>query len=187
MFLDWNSRRRLRRAVRETRALPKQIWFSLAGLQFLTPSLRGTMYRIGGLNTHRDSSIESGLYVLGNQLTVGRGTTINYGCLIDCRAEVRIGERCGIAYGVSLITASHDWNDPKCRAGIETYSSIRIGNGVWIGSNSVVLAGVTIGDGAVIGAGAVVTKDCEPNSFYAGVPASLVRKLPSNDQQESGR
>ena len=187
VFLDWNSRRRIRRAVRETRSLPKQIWFSVASLKILTPSLRGMMYRAGGLKNHRDSSIQSGLHVTGNLLTVGRGTTINHGCLIDCRAEVHIGERCGIAYGVSLITAGHNSDDPKCRAGIETYRSIRIGNGVWLGSNAVVLPGVTIGDGAVIGAGAVVTKNCEPHSYYAGVPAILVRDLPSDDKELKDR
>ena len=178
MLLDWNSRRRLRRTVREARSVPKQIWFSVASVKFLTPSLRGTMYRVGGLKVHRDSSIQGGLNVTGKHLTIGRGTTINHGCLIDCRASVTIGERCGIAYGVNLVTASHDWNNPRTRAGAEIFEPIRIGDGVWLGSNSVVLSGVTIGDGTVIGAGAVVTKDCEPNSFYAGVPARLIRYLP---------
>lgn len=46
-----------------------------------------------------------------------------------------------------------------------------IGNKVFLGANSVVLPGVTIGDGAIVGAGAVVTKDVRPYTVVVGVPA----------------
>ncbi|SKB07319.1 CatB-related O-acetyltransferase [Aeromicrobium choanae] len=49
-----------------------------------------------------------------------------------------------------------------------------IGNDVWIGSNSIIQAGVTIGDGAVIGAASVVTRDVAPYSIVAGVPARQI-------------
>jgi acetyltransferase-like isoleucine patch superfamily enzyme len=51
-----------------------------------------------------------------------------------------------------------------------------IGNDVWIGSRAVVMAGVHIGHGAVVASGAVVTKDVEPYSIVAGVPAKPIRK-----------
>ena len=50
-----------------------------------------------------------------------------------------------------------------------------IGSDVWIGCNSVVMMGVTVGHGAVIGAGAVVTKDVPPYAIVVGNPASLLR------------
>ena len=52
---------------------------------------------------------------------------------------------------------------------------IIIGNDVWIGAYTVIIAGVTIGDGAVIGAGAVVTKDIEPYAVVGGVPARVIK------------
>ena len=70
-------------------------------------------------------------------------------------------------------------------AGVEEYRKIQIGNGVWIGSNAVILPGVTIGDGVVIAAGSVVNRDCDANSFYAGTPAKYVRTLPMGDQTDS--
>lgn len=51
----------------------------------------------------------------------------------------------------------------------------RIGNDVWIGRGALVSPGVTVGDGAVIGASAIVTRDVEPYSIVAGVPARHIR------------
>ena len=53
--------------------------------------------------------------------------------------------------------------------------TVTIGNDVWVGHNAVIMSGVTIGNGAVIGAGAVVTKDVEPYSIVAGVPAKKIK------------
>lgn len=58
---------------------------------------------------------------------------------------------------------------------------IVIGNDVWIGYESVILAGVTIGDGAIIGTRAVVTKDVPPYTIVGGVPAKIIRKRYSDE------
>ncbi len=58
--------------------------------------------------------------------------------------------------------------------GFERDAGILIGRHVWIGMNSLVLKGVTIGDGAVVGAGSVVTADVPPRCIVAGVPAKAV-------------
>lgn len=50
-----------------------------------------------------------------------------------------------------------------------------IGNDVWIGMNSIIKRGVTIGDGAIIASGSVVTKDVSPYAIVGGVPAKLIR------------
>lgn len=57
----------------------------------------------------------------------------------------------------------------------QPYKQTLIGSDVWIGSNSVILAGVTVGHGAVIGAGAVVTKDVPPYAIVVGNPAKVRR------------
>ncbi|RMG69362.1 MAG: antibiotic acetyltransferase [Bacteroidetes bacterium] len=57
----------------------------------------------------------------------------------------------------------------------EEYHQTTIGNDVWIGANSTLVDGVTIGDGAIIGAHAVVTKDIPPYAVAVGVPAKIIR------------
>lgn len=57
----------------------------------------------------------------------------------------------------------------------DNYVGISIGNDVWIGSNVVILGGITIGDGAVIAAGSIVTKDVEAYAIVGGNPAKVIR------------
>ncbi len=56
---------------------------------------------------------------------------------------------------------------------------IRVCRNAWIGAGAIVLPGVRIGECSVVGAGAVVTADVEPFTVVAGVPARLIRRLPS--------
>ncbi len=52
---------------------------------------------------------------------------------------------------------------------------VRIGNNVWIGFDSVVLPGVTIGDGSIVGCRSVVADDVPPYTLVAGNPARVIR------------
>lgn len=58
----------------------------------------------------------------------------------------------------------------------------RIGNDVWIGSNSFIMQGVTIDDEAIIYANAVVTKDVEPYSIVGEFPVKIIRKRFSDNE-----
>jgi maltose O-acetyltransferase len=64
-----------------------------------------------------------------------------------------------------------------CRARDLKSAPIVIKSGTWIGARVIVLPGVTIGAGCIIAAGAVVTRNCEPNWLYAGVPARKSKQL----------
>ena len=60
---------------------------------------------------------------------------------------------------------------------------IHIGNKVWIGANSVVLPGVTIGDNSVIGAGSIVTRDIPANVVAVGNPCRVLREITERDRE----
>lgn len=54
----------------------------------------------------------------------------------------------------------------------------RIGDNVWIGGNTVVLPGITIGNNVTIGAGSVVTKDIPDKVLAFGNPCKIIRPIP---------
>lgn len=60
---------------------------------------------------------------------------------------------------------------------VDVVAEIKVGNNVFLGMNTIVLAGVTIGDNVIVGAGAVVTKSIPSNCVAAGIPARPIRSL----------
>ncbi|MDQ0576821.1 sugar O-acetyltransferase [Agromyces albus] len=95
--------------------------------------------------------------------------------------EIRIGNGVMIAPSVTLTTTGHPVH-PDLRVDFRRFSEpIVIEDKVWIGSNVVVLPGVTIGYGAVIGAGSVVTRDIPPMTVAVGTPCRVVRRVTDND------
>lgn len=103
----------------------------------------------------------------------------------DGKTKLTIGSYCSIANNVQIFLGGNhrtDWITTypfplyfKEKRHIKDYTSSRgdvvIGSDVWICQNCTILSGVTIGHGAVIATGAVVTKNVEPYSVVAGVPA----------------
>lgn len=71
---------------------------------------------------------------------------------------------------------SWGFHDDWCKEiEFEENARISIGNDVWVGRNTMILDGVTIGDGAIVAAGSVVTKDVPPFAVVGGVPAKVIK------------
>ncbi|MBQ3378677.1 MAG: sugar O-acetyltransferase [Clostridia bacterium] len=111
----------------------------------------------------------------GKNIHIGKNVFINSGCSFQDQGGITIGDGSLIGHNVVLATLNHA-EDPKKRANLLP-SPITIGRDVWIGSNSTVLSGVTIGDGSIVAAGAVVTRDVPPMTIVGGVPARVIRKV----------
>jgi acetyltransferase-like isoleucine patch superfamily enzyme len=106
---------------------------------------------------------------IGDNVAIGRNCT-----LFHCD----IGDNVMIAEGSQILSGARIHNYartdiPMNRQGGEL-RRIRIGDDVFIGANSIVMA--DIGDGAVVGAGSVVTKNVESYNIVAGNPARLIKK-----------
>lgn len=113
-------------------------------------------------------------------LYVGKGTIIGDNALLDARCGLVLGKNVNISSNVSIYTLQHDYRDPQfcCIDPKNRRMDVVVEDRVWIGSNVVVLPGVTIGEGAVCCAGCVVTKDVEPYAVVAGIPAKKVSERP---------
>lgn len=139
--------------------------------------VRTLMLRGVGVDIALRSRVFDHVIIRTRKLHIGVRSTINSGTIIDNAAPVWIGDRVGIAIGVRILTADHDYSDPAVRAGRGRSNPVTIKDGAWVGSGATILPGVTIGEGAVVAAAAVVTKNVEPHTLYAGVPARKIREL----------
>lgn len=121
----------------------------------------------------KGASIYDSSIVIGD-VKVGENTWIGPFTLLDGSGGLKIGSWCSISTGVQIVT--HDsvkWALTKGAAEYEK-AAVKIGDCCYIGSNTVILKGVTIGDHSVIGAGSLVNKNIPSYSIAFGIPAKVV-------------
>jgi acetyltransferase-like isoleucine patch superfamily enzyme len=120
-----------------------------------------------------DSFIAAHAYITG-AITMGDDCTVNAFSVI--RGDITMGNGVRIGAHTSILGFNHsmDPSEPVFKQPL-TSKGITIGDDVWIGSNVVVLDGVTVGSHAVLAAGAVVTKDVPEWSIVGGNPARRIR------------
>jgi acetyltransferase-like isoleucine patch superfamily enzyme len=108
----------------------------------------------------------------GAKLELGSGY-MNHKSTILCFNSIKIGH--GVAIADNVVIRDSDNHSILSHSHLKT-KPIVIGDHIWIGTNAIILKGVTIGDGAIIAAGAVVTKDVPAKALVAGVPAKVIRE-----------
>lgn len=111
----------------------------------------------------------------GKNIHIGKNVFINSGCRFQDQGGIYIGDGALIGHNVVIATLNHCFA-PEHRQDLIP-SPVHIGKGVWIGSGSIILPGISIGDNAVIGAGSVVTRDVDANTIAAGNPARVIRRI----------
>lgn len=95
------------------------------------------------------------------------------GAVVYNPAPIRLASHSIVSQDAYLCGATHDIDDPTFPM---TSAPITIGTYAWICARAVVCAGITVGEGAVLGLASVATRDLEPWTVYAGVPARKLRK-----------
>ncbi len=153
---------------------------SLVGSRLLNRNARAVALRLLGVPIGPRATLGAGITWQSRRVTIGHHVFVNADCFFDGPGAIAIGDETVIGMRAVLVTSTHDLAGPGRRADLPRSEPITIGRGCWIGAAAVVLPGVTIGDGCVVAAGAVVTRDCEPDGLYAGVPARRVRDLPTD-------
>lgn len=133
------------------------------------------------------------VYPVGGKIVIGNNCYIGDHTRIWSMVNINIGNDVLIAHNVNILdNNSHSIyyyerkkeleyilknGDPKENMFNREMKAVDIKNGVWIGLNSVILKGVTIGEGSIIAAGSVVTKDIPEYVIAAGNPAKVIKRI----------
>jgi acetyltransferase-like isoleucine patch superfamily enzyme len=142
---------------------------------------RSFIHPLASLRNHKQISIGDNVVINKNvtiwvgSLTLGNNIQINPNTCIYGR--VIIGSNVMIAPNCMIASGNHGMEitgEPMIAQKSTSKGPIRIGDDVWIASNSVLLDGVNVGNGAIVGAGSVVTKDVPPMAVVVGNPARVI-------------
>ena len=118
----------------------------------------------------KGSSVYDNVLIIGD-VKVGENTWIGPNVILDGSGGLEIGDYCSISAGVQIYSHNTvEWANSLGKKKIDKIKTI-IGNGVYIGPNSIVQMGVTIEDKSIIGAMSFVNKTVEENSKVYGIPA----------------
>jgi acetyltransferase-like isoleucine patch superfamily enzyme len=116
----------------------------------------------------------------GAQIYIGKNTRIHGSC-IHAQLSVKIGKNCLIAGNTQIFDNNgHDLllENPQKRLNSKAISKpVVVNDNVWIGANSIILPGVSIGEGSVIAAGSVVVNNVPSFCLVGGNPAKIIRKI----------
>jgi len=135
-------------------------------------TIRNAIYRLMGLKMGKGSTIYSQAEIRGShKIVIGENTIIGNRAILDGRGGLEIGSNVNLSTGVWIWTVDHNKDDPFFES---RHHKVVIKDYAWISCRTVILPGVVIGEGAVVCAGAVVTKDVEPYTVAAGIPAKKI-------------
>ena len=154
----------------------RRITFELNGAYHTPDEIRGLLSRLFGKPVDPSFRVFPPFYTdFGKNITIGKNVFINACCHFQDHGGVTLGDDCLIGHNVVFATLNHGI-DPRERSSMQP-APIVLGKNVWVGSNSTILQGVTIGDNAIIAAGSVVRTDVPANTIVGGVPAKFIRKI----------
>lgn len=178
---------------RELSELPRSIKL-LDSAKILNPRFFRELIKVG-----ENTVIGGELFVFshGGEIDIGEWCYIGEGSRIWSAKKIIIGDRVLISHNVNIHdTNSHPiakmsrhhhfkkivkYGHPENVQDIQS-SAVVIEDDVWIGFNSIILKGVTIGEGAIVAAGSVVTKDVPPRTIVTGNPAIIIRELSEDER-----
>ena len=140
--------------------------------------LRRSFYKLAGCKISNAVTILGRMTLLGSgdiasKLQIGEGSIIAQGVHLGLDGEIKIGKNVSISPYVKIYTATHNLGYGSRRMGFGVKSKpVTIEDGVWVGIDSLILPGVTLGQGCVVSAGSVVTSNVPANTMVAGNPST---------------
>lgn len=161
----------------------RRITFELNGAYHSMPEVRDLFARLFGKPVDPSFRVFPPFYTdFGKNITVGKNVFINACCHFQDQGGITLGDNCLVGHNVVFATLNHGFAPEERQSMLP--APIVVGCNVWIGSNSTILQGVTIGDNSIIAAGSVVTKDVPANAIVAGVPARFIRSISPEEEKQ---
>lgn len=161
----------------------RRITFELNGAYHSMPEVRDLFARLFGKPVDPSFRVFPPFYTdFGKNITVGKNVFINACCHFQDQGGITLGDNCLVGHNVVFATLNHGFAPEERQSMLP--APIVVGSNVWIGSNSTILQGVTIGDNSIIAAGSVVTKDVPANAIVAGVPARFIRSISPEEEKQ---
>lgn len=161
----------------------RRITFELNGAYHSMPQVRDLFARLFGKPVDPSFRVFPPFYTdFGKNITVGKNVFINACCHFQDQGGITLGDNCLVGHNVVFATLNHGFAPEERQSMLP--APIVVGRNVWIGSNSTILQGVTIGDNSIIAAGSVVTKDVPANAIVAGVPARFIRSISPEEEKQ---
>ena len=161
--------------MEELRDSARRSTFELNGSYHTPDEVRALLSLLFGYEIDPSVRVFPPFYTdFGRNIAVGKGVFINACCCFQEQGGISIGDGTLIGHRVVIATINHGLR-PEERMD-HHIAPVRVGRNVWIGSGSILLPGVTIGDGATVAAGAVATKDVPEGAVVGGVPAKILRQ-----------
>jgi maltose O-acetyltransferase len=138
---------------------------------------RGKLYEPYLKSFGENFKVGSQAYIFNpNRLSVGNHVYIGFNSYLG-QGEIELDDEVLIGNFVSITASNHLIKGNSFRFGGFKAEPIKIGKGSWIGAQSAITAGVTIGKSCLIAAGSIVTKHVEDNTVVGGVPAKKISTI----------
>lgn len=126
-----------------------------------------------------------------DQIVLRLGDRIHIGYYVRFVAlnGIEVGNDVGVGHGCTLTDTIHEWKTAEEDQGLsqtplKVGRPLRIGDGAWLGNNTVVTGGITVGDRAVVGPNAVINRDVPSNTVVLGNPPRIVRRKRDDGEWE---
>lgn len=150
----------------------------------VNPYLRADLLKVFGAKIGRNTRVyEVCFFNLENgfgNFVVCDDVHIGVGCRLDLQGKITIARGATLSPGVTILTHADpgsNQHSPLCKNYPPIVDDVEIGEYSWIGANTTILAGTSIGHKAVVGACSLVRGNVQSESLYFGIPAKRIKAL----------
>lgn len=160
--------------------IKKLVRFVIRVIRYILRQFRKAYFKLTLDSLGAGCEFGSGIIIQGHQfIKIDQNCRINDKVILQSGpgSILKISQNVTLSFGSQIMTGQYQLNTSGHNRNLHTYSSVFIHENVWVGSNAIILPGITIGKGSIIAAGAVVTKDVPANVVVAGSPAKIIKNL----------